>query len=220
MSGESDRLIAQLLARADSSFAPPPFDAAVAEAALGAAGAPRTPHRLLLERWNGGYLFGGALHLFGACAEPPWHGLAAWNAPALWRDAYGGLADGIAFFAEDAFGDQYGYSGRGGEVVRFEAEIGRAEPAAPHFVAFLEAILDGAESLLPLALVAEQAQLGRRPAPGGQLYAYPPLATLEARDGVTIGPVDAVEAMRARGQLARQIAHLVPGTQVRIEIEE
>jgi hypothetical protein len=215
-----EELIGRLLASRDPRYAPPPFQAEVAEAVLGASGAPRTPHRMLLERANGGYFFHGALHLLGACDAPPWHGLAAWNGRELWRDAYGELTEGMVFFAEDAFGDQYGYSGHGGEVVCFEAELGRVAPIAPHFVAFLEMILEGAESLLPVALVQDQARLGRGAPPGGQLYAFPPLATVEARDGVSIGPVDAVEAMRVRGQLARQIGHLAPGTQVRIDIDE
>src|SRR5262249_46564683 len=136
-------LLAQLgafLDGRDRAFAPPPLDAALAEEVLGAAGAPGTPHRSLLELANGAFLYEGALHLFGACAAPPWHSLRAWNAPATWRDAYGHLADGLVFFAEDAFGDQYAYSGHGGEVVVFEAELGRATHAAPTFVAWIEAL--------------------------------------------------------------------------------
>lgn len=219
MSREVDALIERLLAARDLAFSPPLLDAQ-AIAVLGASGAPGTPHRALLERANGGYFFGGALHLFGACAAPAWHSLDGWNAPALWRDAYGELTDGLILFAEDAFGDQLGYGGRGGEVVRFEAELGRVEPAAPHFVAWLEGLLEAPEAVLPMRWVDEQARLGKQAAPGSQLYAYPPLATVEARDGVTVGVVDAVEAMRARGALARQIGHLPPGTQVRVVIDD
>jgi hypothetical protein len=200
----------------DHQLAPPPFDASIAEAVLGASGAPGTPHRALLELANGAFLFDGALHLFGACEAPPWHSLSAWNAPATWRDAYGDLAGGLVFFAEDAFGDQYAYSGIGGEVVLFEAELGRAVHAAPSFTAWIEALSTAAESLLPIELVRAHG----RASPGKQLYAYPPLFSVEAKDGVSIGDVDAVEAMRARGQLARQIRDLPPGTQIKITVEE
>ncbi len=216
-------LLAQLRAFLDGrdrAFAPPPFDPAVAEAVLGPSGAPGTPHRALLEEANGAWLFDGALHLFGACAQPAWHSLAAWNAPATWRDAYGQLAEGLTFFAEDAFGDQYAYSGHGGEVVVFEAELGRAAHAAPSFVAWLEAMQAAPEAVLPIDLVRAQAAAGRRPAPGMQYIAYPPLFSVEAKDGVEIGQVDAVEAMRYRGQLARQIQGLPPGTQIRIVLDE
>jgi hypothetical protein len=217
MSRAVDGLIDRLLAARAPGFAPPPLDPGEL-APLGASGAPGTPHRALLERENGGYFFGGALHLFGACAAPAWHSLAAWNAPDLWRGSYGGLADGLVLFGEDAFGDQLGYSGLGGEVVRFEAEVGRAAPAAPHFAAWLEALLEAPEAVLPVRWVEEQARIGKPAAPGSQLYAYPPFAAVESRDGVTVGVVDAVEAMRVRGELARQIGHLPPGTQVRIDI--
>jgi hypothetical protein len=209
-------LFARLLAERDAAFEPPPFDAAVAEEVLGPSGAPGTPHRRLLELANGAYLYGHALHLFGACESPPWHGLRSWNAPAAWRDAYGGAADGLVFFAEDAFGDQFAYSGRGGEVVCFEAELGRVVPVAPSFVAWLEQVVAHAPALLPVDVVAERPPLP----PGTQLFAYPPLCTAESHESVEVGHVDAVEAMRFRGQLAAQIRGLPEGTRVEIKIED
>ncbi|MSP61151.1 MAG: SMI1/KNR4 family protein [Myxococcales bacterium] len=210
--------IAALLAERDREFDPPPFDPAVAEV-LGPSGAPQTPHRRLLEQANGAWLFAGALHLFGACEGPPWHGLRAWNAPATWRDAYARLTDGLVFFAEDAFGDQYGYSGRGGEVVRFDAELGRREQVADSFGHWLDAVLTHPEAMLPLDVVAAQAALGKRLRPGNQLFAYPPLFSVEAAEGVDLGHVDAIEAMRFRGALAVQLQGLPPGTQVKIDLE-
>ncbi len=186
---------------------------------LGPSGAPGTPHRRLLELVNGAYLFGRALHLFGACERPSWHSLRAWNDPATWRATYGTATDGYVFFAEDAFGDQYAYSGRGGEVVRFEAELGRFATAAPHFMAWIDALLLNPGAVLPVDVLAGEAAQGRRLQPGSHLFAYPPLFSVEARDGVSIGHVDAVEAMRFRGELARQIAGLPTGTQIKIEID-
>jgi hypothetical protein len=199
---------------------PPPLEAALVESVLGASGAARTPHRRLLECINGGYFFDRSLHVFGACAEPPWHSLSAWNSPALWRDAYGEATRGLVCFAEDAFGDQFAYSGMGGEVVCFEAELGRVVPVAPHFVAWLEGLLAQPESVLPIDVMRREAELRRMAlAPGTQMFAYPPLCTVESREGVTVGPVDAVEAMRFRGSLALQLRNLPPGSRVSIEIE-
>ncbi len=214
--------LAALAAERDPEFDPPPFDAAVAEV-LGPAGAPGTPHRRLLERMNGAYLFGRALHLFGACEGPPWHGLRAWNDPAGWRASFGPLADGYVFFAEDAFGDQYAYSRRPGDaaaaVVRFETETGHASTVAPHLEAWLDALLADPAAVLPVDVLAAQAAEGKRLQPGWQLVAWPPLASVEARDGVTVGHADALEAMRFRGQLARQIAALPNGSQIELVIE-
>ena len=221
MADEFDALVTRLLGVSDISYVPPPFAAEVAEAVLGPSGMERTPHRRLLERMNGGYFYGRALHIFGACARPDWHSLAAWNGLSLWRDAYGKMAEGLVFFAEDAFGDQYAYTGHGGEVVAFEAELGRVATAAPHFRAWLEAILDAPEAVLPVDVVQREAQDGRRFAPGFQLFAYPPLCTREAHEeGVTIGHVDAIEAMRFRGSLAQQLSQMPQGSRVKIEIPE
>jgi hypothetical protein len=216
-----DEILDELDAQADPAFVGPALDAGVAEAVLGASGGARTPHRRLLERRNGGYFFERALHIFGACEEPPWHSLRAWNAPSLWRETYGDLGGGLVFFAEDAFGDQFGYSGQGGAVVVFEAELGRVVEVAPHFVAWLEAILAAPEEVLPVEMVRRKERGHRRLAPGEQLFAYPPLCTMEAhQEGVTVGHVDAVEAMRFRGDLARQLHHLPVGARVKIEIPE
>jgi hypothetical protein len=210
--------IAALLDERDREFDPPPFDAR-AVAPLGAAGGEGTPHRRLLELANGAYLFDRALHLFGACDGPPWHSLAQWNSPSLWRDAYGAVADGLTFFAEDAFGDQYAYNGQGGEVVVFEAELGRVAPAAPSFTAWLDALLADPRAVLPIELLERERAQGRRLEPGMQFFAYPPLFSVEAEQGVQVGHVDAVEAMRFRGGLAVQVRDLAPGTQVKIEVE-
>lgn len=214
--------LAALVEERDREFDPPPFDPSAC-AVLGPSGAPATPHRRLLERINGAYLFQRALHLFGACEGPAWHSLRAWNDPTTWRDRYGALAEGYVFFAEDAFGDQYAYSRREGEpsaaVHRFESELARVSCVAPTFTAWIDALLAQPSSVLPIDLLAAQAAEGKRLSPGNQLYAWPPLFSVEAAEGVSVGHVDAVEAMRFRGDLARQLSGLPTGTQVRVDLE-
>src|SRR3954466_11875110 len=102
MNDPAGRLITRLLELRDPAFAPPPFDAAVAESVLGPSGRLLTPHRRLLELANGAYLHDHSLHLFGACEGPRWHSLRAWNAADTWRDAFGSLDAALVFFAEDA----------------------------------------------------------------------------------------------------------------------
>lgn len=212
-------LIRRLVEARDPAFDPAPFDAAVAEAVLGPSGAQLTPHRRLLELVNGGLFHDHALHLFGACQGPPWHALPAWNAPTTWRDTYGEAAAGLVFFAEDAFGDQFAYRGEHAEVVIFEAEVGRVVPFAPHFVAWLEEMVERPAAILPFEVLAGQRAEGRHHQAGTHLFAWPPLSTVESRTGVSVGHVDALEAMRFRGQLARQVRDLPAGTQVRIDLE-
>lgn len=213
------RLIDRFVELRDPRFDPPPLRGAIAEEVLGPSGRLLTPHRRLLERANGGYLHLGALHLFGACEGPPWHSLRAWNAPDGWRATYGDLTDGLIFFAEDAFGDQFAYTGRGGEVVSFEAELGRVVPAAASFTDWLEEMIERPRGVLPVDVTEAQEVDHKHLRPGSQLFAYPPLCTVESRHDVSIGHVDAIEAMCFRGQLARQLRAAPPGARVRIEIE-
>ena len=218
MNDPAGRLITRLLELRDPAFAPPPFDAAVAEAVLGPSGAMLTPHRRLLELVNGAYLHDHSLHLLGACEGPRWHSLRVWNARETWREVFGTVDEALVFFAEDAFGDQFAYNGVGGEVVVFEAEIGRVVPFAPSFTAWMEEMLERPTAILPIDVMAHQRAGGHLHTPGTQLLAWPPLATVESRDGVEIGHVDAVEAMRFRGQLASQVARAPRGTPVRIDL--
>jgi len=212
-------LIRRLVDARDPAFDPAPFEARVAESVLGPPGAPLTPHRRLLELDNGGYYHGHALHVFGACQGPPWHALPSWNAPATWRDAYGEAPAGLVFFAEDAFGDQFAYRGAHAEVVIFEADLGRVVPFAPHFLGWLEEMVERPARVLPLDVLAQQRAERRLHQAGTHLFGWPPLSTVESRAGVSIGHVDAVEAMRFRGQLAGQLGGLAPGTRVRLELD-
>jgi hypothetical protein len=214
------RLIVALLETRDGGFDPPPFDAAVATAVLGPAGAPLTPHRRLLELANGAYLHGQALHLLGACQGPPWHALPAWNAPTGFRHLYGPAAAGLTFFAEDAFGDQFAYRGEQHEVVIFEAELGRVVPFAPHFVAWLEEMVERPAAVLPIDVMERERAAKRHRQPGTQLFAWPPLSAVEAREGVSVGHVDALEAMCFRARLAARLREVPPGTPLQLALPE
>lgn len=214
-------LITRLLEHRDPSFDPPPFSASLAEEVLGPSGRPLTPHRRLLELCNGAYLFDHALHLFGACENPAWHSLRAWNATTTWRDAYGAATDGLCFFAEDAFGDQFAYNDHGGAVVIFGAELGRVEPCAPSFLDWLETMLEHGPALLPIEYLDAERRQGKRLQPSTQLVAFPPLFSVEARAGeVEVGHVDAAEAMRYRGQLASKLRDLPEGTRIELQIDD
>ncbi len=132
-----DRLLAWVEPSIVAAFQPPPFDPACAQATLEAAGRSADDHARFLQRWNGCYALNGALHVFGARPEPPNQSLDAWNRNDGWREGFGMLVEGCWFFAESAFGDQFGY--RDGKVVRLRMLDARIEPVAPNFAAWLEA---------------------------------------------------------------------------------
>lgn len=136
---DSSRLLAWVEPAIVTEFAPSPFDPAHARLTLDAAGRSADDHERFLRRWNGCYALHGALHLFGACAEPPNQSLDAWNRNDGWRASFGMLVEGCRFFAESAFGDQFGY--REGRVVRLRALEARIEPVAATFSQWLESVL-------------------------------------------------------------------------------
>src|SRR5690242_13286221 len=75
---------------------------------------------LLLEERNGFYAFESALEVFPLGPSHKSFGLAEWNAPDTWINAYCDLApDGICF-AQDIFGGQFVRSDRGVDI--FEPE--------------------------------------------------------------------------------------------------
>jgi hypothetical protein len=123
----------------DTTFVAPRFDPAIADEALPSAGRGEVAHRRLLAQWNGFYALGGLLHVFGACDAPPNHSLRAWNRLDGWRAAWGRQTEGLTFFAEDAFGDQFAY--RNGKVVRFRALVGGIAAMQSTIDEWLEAVL-------------------------------------------------------------------------------
>src|SRR5262245_28959085 len=77
----------------------------------------------MLGAKNGFYIFEHALHVFPL--RPDITGtmtLEDWNSDTLWRNAYGGLADGFLFFAEDIFADQFCLSAKQDGIFRFSVE--------------------------------------------------------------------------------------------------
>jgi hypothetical protein len=61
----------------------------------------------LLSRKNGFYAFESSLHVYSLRPAAERMGVEFWNDNDLWVGDYGGLANGVTFFAEDAFGVQF-----------------------------------------------------------------------------------------------------------------
>ena len=78
----------------------------------------------MLEQKNGFYAFESALHVFPLSPDANM-GLEGWNTQSLWRNNYGHLADGLLFFGEDIFQDQFCLSKWEPGVYRFHSETGQ-----------------------------------------------------------------------------------------------
>lgn len=68
------------------------------------------PLRTVLQYRNGGYFSGGLFHLLGATRPYRHSDLASWNHPSLWKQTYETInLEPLIFFADDLFGNQFGY---------------------------------------------------------------------------------------------------------------
>lgn len=87
------------------------------------------PLEALYENFNGGYFWGRALlirPMIGGAGLPlP---VGDWSESGLWAGLYDGACRGVIFFAEDAFGVQFGI--REGRVVQFDPETAQISDCA------------------------------------------------------------------------------------------
>lgn len=204
-----ERLMVWMEPTVDATFVAPPLDPAVAREVLSAAGRSEADHRRLLERWNGFYALDGLLHVFGACTSPPNHSLREWNRPEGWRSAWGRLTEGLTFFAEDAFGDQFAY--RAGKVVRFRALQGGIEPMQATLVEWIEAVLLEPDYVLHKRLF-DECVARHGPLPHGGHFA--PIGSPVAGRGIDPARVqvvptrDSMEIKAISGHLVRRTSSL------------
>jgi len=94
----------------------------------------------MLQLKNGFYAFESALHVFPVTSDPE-TGLQAWNDGSLWRGEYRDLAEGLLFFAEDIFQDQFCLSRKQNHLLRFHAETGGTTFVADSLEAWARVIL-------------------------------------------------------------------------------
>lgn len=166
-----ERLLAWIEPLISTGFNAPPYAREHAEATLQAAESSADDHELFLRRWNGCYALGGALHIFGACVAPPNQSLDAWNRSDGWRLGFGPILDGVWFFGENAFGDQFGY--RNKKVVKLRVFEARIEPIAASFSEWLGMVAMEPARFLATELF-EQCVRTHGPLPFGGHFAPPP----------------------------------------------
>ncbi len=182
------------------------------------AGPPLDELESLYRERNGFLAFDRALRVFPAI--PPAHMLSLnrWNGPRIWRDAYGGLADDLLFFADDIFGGQFCI--QKGKILAFDPETAALEQLAEDLDGWIDVILSETDYRTgrPFALDWQAAN--------GTIE---PMQRLVPKQLFMLGGeyvldnfyvLDAVEAMRFRGEVARQTHGLPDGAQVRFVITE
>jgi len=167
----------------------------------------------LLRLRDGFYAFGNALHVLPSAPDAGL-GLLEWNAPGLWRGAYDLDLSGVVFFAQDAFGEQFGVTSEG--VVRFDPETGDLETAHGSVADWATAVLEAPEAMTASPSLEAWQDANGALEPGTRLVPTQPFVIGGAFDPENLSSLDAVEGMRVRASVARQLRGLPEGTQVRL----
>lgn len=183
-----------------------------------AGSARRSEFAALCRQKNGFYAFESALHVFPTGSDACGHTTAEqWNANGHWKDCYAAAADDIWCFAEDLFGGQFGF--RGEQVVSFNPESAEVATLAGTLEEWACRLLTDYEFLTWYPVAHEwQAKFG--PLHAGMRLAPKTPFILGGEYAVdNLYALDAVEGMRLRGDLYRQMRHLPDGSRVAIKVE-
>ncbi|WP_222850170.1 SMI1/KNR4 family protein [Allosaccharopolyspora coralli] len=167
----------------------------------------------LLSAVNGFSACNAGIQVFRAGTPGLGPELSQWNHPEMWKNTYGGIADGLFCFGQDLFGVQFAVQDRT-TVVAFDSETGRITPLGTTLEAWAAWLLDDVDVHGCRAYAtAWQDQCG----PLGHSQRLVPwrlFALGGTYDFDNVTAKDAARCMRIRGPLARQIHELPQGTTI------
>jgi len=176
---------------------------------------------VLLEKKNGFYAFEQALHVFPLGSDiTGTMTLEEWNSGTLWRSAYDSLTEGLLFFGEDIFSDQFCLSAKQKGVFRFYAETAETTLLAESVEDWADFILANyeAETGWPLAhqwqVKNGQLEFGQR------LQPRIPFVYQGQYDLDNLWAGDAIKGMLFKGELALKVKDLPNGTRVELKVKE
>ncbi|HWI63065.1 MAG TPA: SMI1/KNR4 family protein [Symbiobacteriaceae bacterium] len=200
--------------------APPatPEELARCEARLGTQ-LPEPLRRFLTARCNGGTFAGGLLHVMGAARPLRHDDLATWNQSHDWKSAYPGFdLEQFVFFADDIFGNQFGYRPGVADpaVWRFDIQLGEWTEVAESLSRFLEQQVAGEGTwLFGADFLQAYKNYGGAMEAGLQLGLVIPALLGGSMEPENLRPVEAVTNLFVAGQVVTRIKPLPPGTEVR-----
>lgn len=182
------------------------------------AGVP-APVQDLFAAMNGFYAFESALHVRGTCPTQRGYSSGQWNDPSLWLSRYDHIRSSGGstpfFFAEDAFGAQFGLSPQG--VSLFDPETGDSEIVCRTIHEWAGLVLDDFEYLTGYP-VAHQWQVRHGPLrDGDRLVPKRPFVLGGEYSVDNLYPMEAVQSMHLRADIANQIRNLPDGASVRLK---
>ncbi|HYF96236.1 MAG TPA: SMI1/KNR4 family protein [Symbiobacteriaceae bacterium] len=180
---------------------------------------PAALRQFLTTRCNGGNFAGGLFHMLGAARPLRHDDLATWNQVRDWKSAFPGFElERYVFFADDIFGNQFGYlPGEPDPAVRrFDIQMGEWLEVSPSLAHFLEKQV-GEEGVWLLGADFLQAyrSSGHSLEAGLQLSMVIPALLGGSMEPENLRPIDPATNLYVAGQLVTRIKPLPPGTEVR-----
>jgi hypothetical protein len=174
--------------------------------------------QLLQMLWarNGFYAFEAALHVLPLCDQHGEMSLEEWNASMLWRSAYGTLADGALFFAEDVFGGQFCIVNDA--VFRFDPETGDKELLAATVDEWAGVLLAEHETQTGWPLAHEWQQRFGVLRPQTRLVPKLPFVLGGEFTVTNLHSLNSVEAMRFYAEVAVQIRDAPDGAKIQLRV--
>jgi hypothetical protein len=142
--------------------------------------------------------------------------LERWNMDVLWRSEFGGAANGLLFFAEDAFGEQFALSN--GKVWRFNPESAAREEVARHLDEWAEKILADYSFETGYQQAHDWQQQNGRLMEGQRLIPRVPFIMGGKYEADNLFALDAVKGMRYRADIWKQIRDLPDGSPIQLKI--
>ncbi len=177
----------------------------------------KDPLLYLLSLRNGFYAFESALHVFpfsmlDCCNRQD---LLRWNAPDLWKYAYGLDGDDLFCFAEDVFG--YQFCVHEDRIGHFDPETGEVSDLCGSLEEWATLMCSDFEVHTGYR-VAHDWQASRGPLKiGNRLVPIYPFVTSEGTYELSnLYEVNALAGMRSRAEFARQIKAIPDGGHIRI----
>jgi hypothetical protein len=163
----------------------------------------------MLKLKNGFFAFESSLQIFPAAHFVQEMTLSRWNSHGLWKFEYEGIADGKLFFAQEAFQDQVWF---------FDAETGHLEFSADSMNGWAEKILTDYEMQTGHPLMRDWQKTNGRMEPGHRLMPKIPFVLGGEYALSNLYSLNAISAMKSRGNLAKQIKDLPDGAKIQFKI--
>lgn len=142
--------------------------------------------------------------------------LEHWNMDGLWRNEFGTAAKGLLFFAEDAFGEQFGLAN--GKIWRFNPESAVREQFARDLQEWAEKILADYSLETGYQLAHDWQQQNGELREGQRLIPKIPFIMGGKYETDNLFALDAGKAMRYRADIWKQVRDLPDGTQIQLKV--